>query len=125
MAITVTNAGPDADTLHVLPMAWFRNTWAWDTDAPRPSMAAGGTDGSVAIEHPFLATLELVADAGPDGAAPEVLFCENETNTSRLSGGEPITPYPKAGINDQRDPAWHDNLGRSPAGKTRSCPGRY
>ena len=63
-------------------------------------MAAGGTDGSVAIEHPFLGTLELVADAGPDGAAPEVLFCENETNTSRLFGGEPITPYPKDGIND-------------------------
>ena len=40
------------------------------------------------------------AKAGPDGAAPGVLFCENETNTSRLSGGEPITPYPKDGIND-------------------------
>jgi hypothetical protein len=63
-------------------------------------MAAGDTDGSVAIEHPFVGTLELVADAGPDGAAPEVLFCENETNTSRLFGGEPITPYPKDGIND-------------------------
>ena len=86
MAITVTNAGPDADTLHVLPTAWFRNTWAWDTDAPRPSMAAAGdTDGSVAIEHPFLGTLELVADAGPDGAAPEALFCENETNTGGCS----------------------------------------
>jgi hypothetical protein len=100
MAITVTNAGPDADTLHVLPTAWFRNTWAWDPDAARPSMAAGDTDGSVAIEHPFVGTLELVADAGPDGAAPEVLFCENETNTSRLFGGEAITPYPKDGIND-------------------------
>src|SRR5580693_144743 len=101
MAITVTNAGPDADTLHVLPTAWFRNTWAWDTDAPRPSMAAAGdTDGSVAIEHPFLGTLELVADAGPDGAAPEVLFFENETNTRRLFGAEPLTPYPKDGIND-------------------------
>jgi Mannosylglycerate hydrolase MGH1-like glycoside hydrolase domain len=100
MTITVTNAGPDADTLHVLPTAWFRNTWAWDPDAQKPTMAAGDADGSVTIEHPFLGTLELVADAGPDGAVPEVLFCENETNTSRLFGTEPITPYPKDGIND-------------------------
>ena len=27
--ISVTNEGPDADTLHVLPTAWFRNTWSW------------------------------------------------------------------------------------------------
>jgi hypothetical protein len=100
MTITVTNAGPDADTLHVLPTAWFRNSWAWDPDAPKPGMAAGDADGSVTIEHPFIGTLELVADAGPDGAVPEVLFCENETNTSRLFGTEPITPYPKDGIND-------------------------
>ena len=26
MNISVTNSGPDADTLHVLPTAWFRNT---------------------------------------------------------------------------------------------------
>ena len=30
MAVRVTNAGPEADTLHVLPTAWFRNTWSWD-----------------------------------------------------------------------------------------------
>ena len=28
------------------------------------------------------------------------LFCENETNLSRLFGAAPITPYPKDGIND-------------------------
>ena len=44
--------------------------------------------------------LELLADHGPDGAVPSILFCENETNTRRLYGSEPITPYPKDGIND-------------------------
>ncbi|MBV9095233.1 MAG: hypothetical protein JO132_15370, partial [Streptosporangiaceae bacterium] len=39
-------------------------------------------------------------DAGPDGKPPAVLFCDNETNTRRLFGSEPITPYPKDGIND-------------------------
>ena len=36
----------------------------------------------------------------PDGAAPEALFCENETNAPRVFGAEPTTPYPKDGIND-------------------------
>ena len=28
MTVRVTSAGPDPDTLHVLPTAWFRNTWS-------------------------------------------------------------------------------------------------
>src|SRR5579875_1527892 len=59
MAISVTNAGPDTETLHVLPTAWFRNTWSWETEASRPAMAAtGGT--SVGIDHPFCGQLELI-----------------------------------------------------------------
>jgi len=104
MTVTVTNAGPDTETLHVLPTAWFRNTWSWDADAPRPTMAATGQNtkgaASVTIEHPFVGQLELVADSGPHGAAPEVLFCENETNTGRLYGAQDSPPYPKDGIND-------------------------
>ena len=99
MAISVTNAGPDADTVHVLPTAWFRNTWSWDIAAPRPGMAASG-DTSVAVDHPLVGRMELIADAGPGGVAPTALFCENETNTRRLYDVEPITPYPKDGIND-------------------------
>jgi hypothetical protein len=99
MAISVTNAGPDADTLHVLPTAWFRNTWSWEIDAPKPKLAAAG-EGSVAVDHPLVGRMELVADSGPGGVAPTALFCENETNLKRLYGAEPITPYPKDGIND-------------------------
>jgi len=99
MKISVTNAGPEADALHVLPTAWFRNTWSWEIDAPRPAMAATD-DASVRIEHPWLGSLELLADVGQDGTAPTALFCENETNTKRLYGVEPVTPYPKDGIND-------------------------
>jgi mannosylglycerate hydrolase MGH1-like protein len=99
MEISVTNAGPDADTLHVLPTAWFRNTWSWEMNAPRPSMTATSSK-SVGIEHPFLGQLELLAEDGPDGVTPTPLFCENETNQPRLYGAEPVTPYPKDGIND-------------------------
>ncbi len=99
MAISVTNAGPDTETLHVLPTAWFRNTWSWETEASRPAMAAtGGT--SVGIDHPFCGQLELIAGTGPDGRVPDALFCENETNVVRLFGAAPVMPYPKDGIND-------------------------
>src|SRR5215469_1956390 len=99
MHITVTNAGPDAGTLHVLPTAWFRNTWSWDTGTAKPVMEATSAT-AVRAEHPYLGTLELVADSGPDGTQPVMLFCENETNTARLYGAQPVTPYPKDGIND-------------------------
>ena len=99
MSIQVTNAGPETETLHVLPTAWFRNTWSWGDDEPRPAMRASG-DRSVAIDHPFLGPLELIAAAAPGGADPQLLFCENETNVARLYGAEPVTPYPKDGIND-------------------------
>jgi hypothetical protein len=99
MRIRVTNAGTDADTLHVLPTAWFRNTWSWDAGAPKPVLA-GASGSAIRVEHPFLGTLELLAGAGPDGAGPVPLFCENETNVARLFGAPPATPYPKDGIND-------------------------
>src|SRR3954463_12174724 len=99
MSVQVTNAGPEADTLHVLPTAWFRNTWSWDVGSPRPGLEATADD-SVAVHHPFLGELELLAAPGPDGVRPEALFCENETNLQRLYGVDPGTPYPKDGIDD-------------------------
>ena len=88
MTVRVTNAGPDTDTLHVLPTVWFRNTWSWDVGAEKPSLHAGA-NGTIVIDHPYLGELELLAAAGPDGSEPVALFCENETNTRRLYGVEP------------------------------------
>jgi hypothetical protein len=47
MAITVTNAGPETEILHVLPTAWFRNTWSWDAGTHKPviEVPADGTAG--------------------------------------------------------------------------------
>src|SRR6266581_1487527 len=101
MAISVTNAGPDAATVHVLPTAWFRNTWSSaDDDSAKPVLAGLPDATAVSIAHPFRGELELTAGTGPDGRPPDVLFCENETNVARLFGSAPVTPYPKDGIND-------------------------
>ena len=99
MAIQVTNAGPEDDSIHVLPTAWFRNTWAWDAGEPKPGLSASA-GGSVTIEHPIAGTMELIGAAGPDGSEPELLFCDNETNMARLYGTHQVSPYPKDGIND-------------------------
>ncbi|HUL99467.1 MAG TPA: glucosidase [Mycobacterium sp.] len=99
MSIRVTNAGPDPELLHVLPTVWFRNTWSWDAGTAAPTLAATG-DGAVAVDHPFLGELELLAGRAPDGDAPELLFCDNETNQSRLYGVSTSGRWPKDGIND-------------------------
>src|SRR6202035_820320 len=37
--ITVINRGPDTASLDLLPTLWFRNTWSWEFNAPRPSLS--------------------------------------------------------------------------------------
>jgi hypothetical protein len=100
LTIQVTNAGPEEDTLHVLPTAWYRNTWAWETDGEEPTLRATGDAAVIETDHPFLGPLAIVADDGPDGAPPEALFCDNETNDARLFGTAGRSRFPKDGIND-------------------------
>ena len=84
MRITLDNMGPDVATLHVLPTLWFANTWQWQSDASRPSMRLG--DGIVVADDDETGAYSFAAAAGPDGVAPEAVFCDNETNTARLFG---------------------------------------
>ena len=100
MEIRVTNAGPETATLHVLPHLWFRNTWSWDHGAPKPSLNATNDD-RVITDHPRLGALEWIVDQAPDGTAPPLLFCDNETNDERLYGSASSPRYPKDGINDR------------------------
>ena len=104
LRITVRNAGPDEAVLHLLPTLWFRNRWSWEKGIARPQVRAMPGAGGVAraqAEEPLLGSWQLAAGAGPDGKAPTLLFCDNETNVARVFGvnaGSP--PYPKDGIND-------------------------
>ena len=64
-----------------------------------PVLQASGPR-SVAIEHPIVGAMELIAATGPGGVEPELLFCDNDTNVARLYGADPVVRYPKDGIND-------------------------
>ncbi len=93
--IEVRNAGSDTATIEVLPSLWYRNTWSWSPGANRPVLRLDGDpggDGPVVVrsETAELGTWYLVGDG-------DALFCENETNLTRLYG-VPGPQYPKDGI---------------------------
>jgi hypothetical protein len=113
--VTATNHGPDAAELDMLPQLWFRNTWAWGGDDRRPALRrldppelADGDLRAVQADHAFLGRYLLAAAASRDswhsgdhrGVLPQVLVCDNETDSVALFGtAENTSPYPKDGIN--------------------------
>jgi hypothetical protein len=56
--------------------------------------------GLLEAEHTELGKYWLAAGPDPDGAAPQFLFTENETNTRELFGVENRTPYVKDAFNE-------------------------
>jgi hypothetical protein len=95
--VTAVNRGPDASTLHLLPTIWFRNTWTWWPDTPRPHLRRVQSPvgyGVIAASHPELGERWLYVD----GDAP-LLFTENDTNCERLYGTSNAGTYVKDGIN--------------------------
>ena len=92
ISITVANRGPEAAVLELLPTVWFRNTWSWKPNRPRPSAAAAERRGRGVIEldEAYLGRLYLHLEAGA-----ELLFTENETNAARLFGAPNPSPYVK------------------------------
>ncbi len=92
--VTLVNRGSDEATLHVLPHLWFRNTWSWAQEAPRPVLRAVSdpAPGTTAISatHASLGPAYLSAQG-----TPELLFTENESNLKRLAGIPNRTPFVK------------------------------
>src|SRR5271170_3527648 len=96
--ITVSNRGPEPATLDVLPTLWFRNTWTWWPDTPRPSLkqVTGKSDSRfIAASHAQLGDRYLYSEKDVP-----LLFTENETNNERIFGTPNASPYVKDGINN-------------------------
>ncbi len=94
--ISVSNRGPEAATLHVLPTLWFRNSWTWSPGAVKPSLMqifSGKSAQTVAASHADLGERYLYCE----GDVP-LLFTENETNNERIFGTANAFPYVKDGI---------------------------
>lgn len=80
MQVTAHNRGPQDAPLHLLPQLWFRNEWSWGDPGARPEISIDD-DGGVVARHAKLGTYHCYLDG-----APELLFCDNETNVQRLYG---------------------------------------
>jgi hypothetical protein len=95
--ISVSNRGPEVAMAHVLPTLWFRNSWTWWPEAPKPSLRAltNGGGAGIAASHPELGDYFLYCEG-----EPSLLFTENETNNQRIFGTGNAGPYVKDGIND-------------------------
>jgi len=93
MRITVTNRGPEAAAIELLPTLWFRNTWAWGYDATRPEIYLDDK-GIMKASHKQLGSYYFYCEG-----KHEALFCENDTNTWRLHQHFQPGTF-KDGIND-------------------------
>jgi hypothetical protein len=93
MRVSVTNKGPDASRLHLLPHLWSRNTWTCDQSTGKPELRARA-DGAVSALHPEMPDMRLHVEENSG-----LLFCDNETNAGRLFGTHGA-PHPKDAIND-------------------------
>jgi hypothetical protein len=90
--LAVTNRGPSAALVHLLPTVWLRNTWAWNRsgegyDAKGSIERVGAS--AVRVSQPTLGHYRLDADGHPDW-----LFTDNENNSERL-WGSPGARYSK------------------------------
>ncbi|MDZ3835807.1 MAG: glucosidase [Rhodospirillales bacterium] len=98
IAVGITNRGPEAAELTVLPTLWFRNTWSWSDDTPKPNLKQvekKSPTSIIAAVHAELGVRYLYC-----AGAPQALFTENETNNRRLFGGDNAGRFVKDGIND-------------------------
>lgn len=95
--VTARNVSGQPATLHVVPTLWLRNTWAWGRDDRRAQLRHDKMQPGVVVEegHMYIGDRVLVGSG-----QPEILFCENETNLSRIYGAAESPRYPKDGIHD-------------------------
>lgn len=108
--VEVTNRGPEAAPIHVIPHIWFRNTWSWgDEKQPEPKITLGersadfvelrADDSGAPMLHnlPFQYTLGMrhfYGAAKIDKAPARPLFTYNESNLSKLYGSHVQNPKP-------------------------------
>lgn len=125
--VTVSNRGPEAAEICLLPTLWFRNTWIWGCKHEgctlKPKLAATG-HASLQTDHESLGSFHAHFNNHPDGEAYEVVYTENETNSELLFKTPQYTPYVKDAfhryvIDEQKDAVNPKRRGTKAAGVYR------
>ncbi|MGA3170143.1 MAG: glucosidase [Chthoniobacteraceae bacterium] len=97
--LTISNRGPAAAPLHLLPTIWFRNTWTWGCTYEescwlKPRLQQNGAT-AVTGSHATLGDFRFEIET----PAPW-LFTENETNNALLFKAPNACPYVKDAFHD-------------------------
>jgi hypothetical protein len=96
--ITAVNRGNVAAPLHILPTAWFRNTWSWEENAVKPVLHEGKSSENLSVielDHEKSGRFQLWCEG-----SSQLIFTENETNYEQLYGGKDTSQFVKDGFND-------------------------
>jgi hypothetical protein len=92
--IRICNRGKDDAMLTVLPTLWFRNTWVPHPETVIPKLYIADQN-SIIVQHHDLENYKLYCEG-----KPELLFCNNETNSRKLYNFDSPSDFFKDGIND-------------------------
>ncbi|TAL47098.1 MAG: glucosidase [Chitinophagaceae bacterium] len=92
--LTIHNHSNEDAHLNILPTLWFRNTWAWGESDYKPQLT-GKSSGIIEAFHKDAGYWRLSCEGNP-----EILVCDNETNTKRLYHNDDGKQFYKDGIND-------------------------
>ena len=117
MRVTAVNRGPDPARIVLLPQIWFRNTWSWVPDSPRPMLAVAEPtdqgDAILQIAHPSFDEFVAAFDH-PD----KLLFCNNETRHRSQSSyhGAYKDAFHEYVVNNKQDAVTSSKRGTKAAG---------
>jgi hypothetical protein len=124
--LTLENHANEPAELHLLAQLWFHNHWSWgrtgEAYGAKPRLERAGGD-SVKASHFTLGNYRFVAGKAPDGAAPEWLFTENESNRTRLFGAPNDSRYVKDAFHDYVVNGKRDAV--DPTGRGTKCAATY
>lgn len=76
--IKIFNRADSEALLNVIPQLWYRNTWAWGYNNYIPNLKLFNKT-TIEIEHKDFKKYKLFCSGNP-----EIIFCDNETNTEKL-----------------------------------------
>ena len=78
--ITISNRGPSAAPIHLLPTVWLRNTWSWDTEPeaplrnpPSPSIPISSTSSTRRSENSTFTSIPKSLRKTRSGSSPKMI----------------------------------------------------
>lgn len=92
--ISITNKAENPASISILPTLWFRNTWNWGDDSYKPELSKK-SDQQICVEHQDLSIKNLYSEN-----EALAIFCDNETNNTKIYNTPNTNPFTKDGINN-------------------------